>query len=842
MLLVIAGIGLSSALIGSVHHDYQALVTKRHLRTKISLGKAKQALETYLLLRADNPLPIFSGSAQSVQPRLLMLPCPDNVGDRNLDGSQDPHCGSKVRSAKNVVNDILDSGSRFGRLPWRIQIAVSGSKKRQILLQDGIGSDFRDVSGHRFWYALSRNVAPIKNEALPLNFHRLLTLQDEWLKVVDGNGHVINRRVAAVVLSPGKGRMAEEILLTTTVDYRRDVRPRSGFLSPTQYFDLWRHHSHHGVVLSNADRDGVFVHAPAQTDFDDQLAYIGIDSLVSDSSTFFPAYKRLLGITSVHNRVLPHTRLAHLRAALQAYVQLAGFYPLPARQRTLAHVTTRQRSCAQYHSGAHPLTVTLPAATALIAPAPVPITALVSGHWRAQQNAAWLLTQRKTVTPTDVAQGVHNDVTVALTEVSLARYSRVTIPIAVVSHALATTSVLSTVAAGATVSLAAAAVAIIAPRTPLTPSGHLLGWLPEYTNTVTVSKDGTQLSLTAPTRAMFLSPAVMTNAHRTVILTAEDSLLLLTTSVLRIEKDFDDIKPLDVTVWRATGESFLLTQALPTAPTYAKRQLVVWLLSDAVSKHQTVTAPAILFPWRQKTGDKVNTRDNLHPYPPCLDARNFSLPAFEAFLADQPMVYAVSAGCHYGATAGDCGQRGGLTVSVAAGVTVALPQPLTLTQSFIATLSRGVAITLVGGRTNNRRDLLLTTRARLPLPNASGQTIAFLQLAPQVVVSATTTLVIAADTPLVGTDNTLLHQVQALLIYSPAPLRQVACTAGMASTYVATSLTLADQTASATDITPLCYWLDDEENSDGDGLYVIHPPSRLRRNDVFMLFGGQLLV
>ena len=50
------------------------------------------------------------------------------------------------------------------------------------------------------------------------------------------------------------------------------------------------------------------------------------------------------------------------------------------------------------------------------------------------------------------------------------------------------------------------------------------------------------------------------------------------------------------------------------------------------------------------------------------------------------MVYAVAADCHYGGDAGRCGRGGGLTVSVAAGAVVALPEATVLTLGFTTTL------------------------------------------------------------------------------------------------------------------------------------------------------------
>lgn len=852
---------MSSGLL--IQHEvayFKGLQKEREQRGRQAVRRAREALLSYMLLRAESNLEIANGTTASTKPRWLMLPCPDNIGDQNLDGTQEGSCRALPPSGVNLVNDILKGGSRFGRLPWRTRNinAVSHS------LNDGINADVHDMNGSRLWYALSRNMAPAQDDVnIPLNLHRLMTHDKEWLTVVNQDGNIISDQVAAVILAPGPAmtpRPPESALETADdLDYNGDVRAAGGRLAPERYFESYR--APDGNRFSNYNKDGVFIKAPEDETqgFNDTVDYIALEELANGRHFFLRSYERLVGVGKVHNAPSEDRSLAKIRRALDSYYALFGFYPPPARRATAAHLSTRQRHCAVYHSGDMAHAATLAAGTTLAAAAAVTVQAAAGAGLQAtvtlMGQAAFLL-QHHAVAASSLATIIYEDVSLAVATLTMARYARVSLTVAALGlvedglQSLAAT--IYQLSAAAPVVLLSAATITVMPQTPLHPVGDMIGWLSEHELPYRrAGNDGDKFTLQGAARAMFLSAARLTSGMQTITAAGGDLLTLAAYTTLRLEKDFHQAQLLDAEVFYQEGETLTAHAVLPDAATYNKRQFAVWLLADAYSRFRKVSAPAVLFPWRKKIKSHADSRDNLHAYPPCFDARNFYDRRFRAALEDQSMVYAVAAACTYGGDPAACGRRAGFTVSLAAGAALALPRAFTLTHTYTATLGNLATISLYNGIVQNTIEASLYKAVTFPVLDGGGDQLAAFRLPPGYRFIPGLPVTLTAGATLIGGMAAVLERVPALLIYSPAPLPRVACASGGmplsgVQTAVVPPLTLANQRVAAEDITNLCYWLDDEENADGDGLFVIYGEETRRgvsqRNDYFVLFDGQLRV
>ena len=781
-----------------------------------SVLQARESLINYMLLRAGQPLNIPHAINQEIFPRLLMLPCPDNLGgedsDNILDGSQDPTC-SAVGSANNKVNGILGSGSRFGRLPWRFNFSAGTT-----VGGDGLGRDFQDANGNRLWYAVSRKLAPAKNAA-PLNFHYLAANDDDWLQMIVVNNivTVTVSKVAAVILSPGKHkreRLPEDTIVTISMQHN-DLRVDSSL-----YFEKF-------AEKSNADKDGVFVQAPPNEDFDDTVAYINFDELLREDGDFMRRFKRVAGIGEWQNAPLDKRPLARLRDAVNNWKNVFGFYPAPAANITV-NLTTHFRHCAVADSGiAISLSVT---SLALLPPADLQIAASLAVGEMATLTISggdFLITAPHAVSGASLTIAAWATVSAAVVEV------------------VAPTAVLQTIGGGyqinAGVTVTVDGQIIIPPQTPINPGGLLSGWFPEHYKTVTTAgRDSIFLTIKASTKTGFWGKILLTSAASTITLAAEDSLIFSRGQRIKLEEDYEDLTAFDrAVIHYADGTiATLASDYKPVLSSYNKRHFVVLVHSDIVHKSYTVFAPAVLYPWR--TSPSASKRDNLHPWPPCFDARD--LPReLQTFVADNPIHYAVAENCHYGGEPSRCGQNG-ITLSIAPGAVIALPSAFTLTHSFTAhfdgksvEISNGVAMA----------DLTLARPADLFIMNAA-QTLAVMRL-PFGFEFNHQTVVIPAGIKMTGGEGARIDNIPALLIYSPAPLSRVACLGNAASGVMSNTVTVYGKVAAnqiGENLTYLCQWLDHDENADLDGQYELpRPQPHLSPpNDYFILLGGRAIL
>ena len=784
-----------------------------------SVLQARESLINYMLLRAGQPLNIPHAKNQVILPRLLMLPCPDNLGDGFLDGSQDPTC-DKVKSASDKVNGILKSGSRFGRLPWRAGFPTDATIGNDI--NDGLGRDFQDANGNRLWYAVSRKLVPTKNSA-PLNFHHLAANDDDWLQMIAVNNiaTVTVSKVAAVILSPGKykgGRLPEDTIVTISMRYSDSQ------VDTDLYFEKI-------AGESNADENGVFVQAPPNEYFDDTVAYISFYELLREDGDFMRRFKRVAGIGKWQNAPLDKRPLARLRDAVNNWKNVFGFYPAPAANITV-NLTTHFRHCAVADSGITAISLIV-TSLALLPPADLQITASLAVGEMATLTISggdFLITTPHVVGGT------------SLTIATWARVSAATVSIVAPMAVLQTISGGYQINAGVTVTVDGQ---IIIPRhTPINPGGLLSGWFPEhYKTTMTASRDGSTLVIKVPTKTGFLGKILLTSAASTITLAAEDSLIFSRGQHIKLEKDYEHLKPFDrAVIHYADGTIATLASGYkPVLSSYNKRHFVVLLHSDIARTSHTVSAPAVLYPWRTSP-ILIVERDNFHPWPPCFDSRD--LPReLQTFVADNPIHYAVAENCHYGGEPSRCGQNG-ITLSIAQGAAIALPSAFTLTHSFTAHFD-GVSVEINNGVA--MASLALARPADLFIMNAA-QTLAVMRL-PFGFEFNHQTVVIPAGTKMTGGEGARIDNIPALLIYSPAPLSRVACLGNAASGVMSNTVTVTvDGKVAANQIgenlTYLCQWLDHDENADLDGQYELPRPQPhlLPPNDYFILLGGRAIL
>ncbi|MGI9306515.1 MAG: hypothetical protein ACR2P5_04340 [Gammaproteobacteria bacterium] len=894
VLLIVAVLLVGGGLTGEILYDnlreFKQTKKRRAETNQNAVENARESLLIYMLARGTRPLNILRAGGAPIPPRLLMLPCPDNLGDKNLDGSQDPTCGKTGGRKTDAVNGILNSGSRFGRLPGKTRIPNNILFGNDAAFNDGLGEDFRDAHGNRLWYAVSQNIVPSTNNK-PLNLHRLDSLSDKWLsmaaskpalrvlngkQVWDYTAVTLNARVAAVVLAPGKhesGRRAESFLTTASLNV--------GSINASAYFE-----SQGGE--SNADVDGVFVLGKPESGFDDYLSYISLGELLNPRGAFLRGYRAYTGAGETHNA--PHARapLAEIYGALARWKNVFGFYPTPAAN-TAAHIESGKRHCAAFHT-ATAAAGDAPSGLPLLPPAAVTVnTALASGavtvtlhapaDFLTMQAATVSLVGRTEITLNDKSKSASGAVTVA-------RYARFAVPAG--AALLVESSVLEPVSAsfrippGVTVSLLQNAPVLLAAKTPLAPNGILQGWLPaHHRTTMTIGRDNSNLILGANAEAGFLGEVVVTSAAQTITMNSEGAFILPAGGTIKIEDNFNDLQSrffyksrMPASYFGENKNSILNGGSFPLSVSFNKRNFVLPLFADAKIARRVIPAPLIVYPWREKAVNTlVVTRDNAHPYPPCFDARDLPKQA-RTFLENQNIYYAVAPNCHYGSPA-RCGENG-ITLSVAAGANIAAAAAFTLAHNFTAVISGAQTITVTDGKpetnlTLNSKSVLeiantvvadITTFTRIDFPKSlfereqkvtlyEGNTIT-ISGEKELTLAAGKEIVIPSGARITAGDRTRIENAEALLIYSPAPVFYSAClgntppselnitlTSGLTS-----ALKFVRQGGGGADLTAPCQWLDDDENADGDLLYTVRPPQTAppSNNDFFMFFGGRVRV
>ena len=261
---------------------------------------------------------------------MLFLPCPDNLGDKNLDGAADAPCGADA-GGDNLTNGALNSGSRFGRFPWRVRVTAEGGGGSISRFDFGFGADLRDAYGNRAWYAISKNIASHKSNAAPLyNFHHLHWRdKSRWLSLYDARG-LLADDVAAVVLFPGQP-LGDQIRDPIYENARAAI---SVAVSAAAYFESMtaRISATVWATISNADNDGRFVVAPAAADFNDEIALLRLSEMTAPSSPHYDAYIGLVGAPrdKTHNAPVAGSLLAGFAREVEDFYRAFRYYPHPA--------------------------------------------------------------------------------------------------------------------------------------------------------------------------------------------------------------------------------------------------------------------------------------------------------------------------------------------------------------------------------------------------------------------------------------------------------------------------------------------------------------------------------
>ena len=230
-----------------------------------------------------------------------------------------------------MTNGALDSGSRFGRFPWRVRVTAEGGGGSISRFDFGFGADLRDAYGNRAWYAISKNIASHKSNAAPLyNFHHLHWRdKSRWLSLYDARG-LLADDVAAVVLFPGQplgDQIRDPIYENARATISVAVSAAAYFESTTARISatVW-------ATISNADNDGRFVVAPAAADFNDEIALLRLSEMTAPSSPHYDAYIGLVGAPrdKTHNAPVAGSLLAGFAREVEDFYRAFRYYPHPA--------------------------------------------------------------------------------------------------------------------------------------------------------------------------------------------------------------------------------------------------------------------------------------------------------------------------------------------------------------------------------------------------------------------------------------------------------------------------------------------------------------------------------
>ncbi|MBL0122264.1 MAG: hypothetical protein IPP88_05860 [Betaproteobacteria bacterium] len=227
----------------------------------------------------------FGGGARPGQ-----MPRPDSLQNSNYDGQADSGCldGAAANGLPALTGNAAKSASLrcIGRLPWKklgLQFDVDTVDNR----------DEFDVLGQMPWYAVSANLADPNlclqylNSGtvaqLPVSFvcPSLTAPPFPWLKVCDESGRLINDRVAFVVFFPGAPIVTQGRTQSRTGTPRpQPVDFLDGIPVPAGWSALPA--NQRCTTYDNAGLTNEFVVASTSATFNDRLAFVTIDELLSE--------------------------------------------------------------------------------------------------------------------------------------------------------------------------------------------------------------------------------------------------------------------------------------------------------------------------------------------------------------------------------------------------------------------------------------------------------------------------------------------------------------------------------------------------------------------------------
>ncbi|MDP1765809.1 MAG: hypothetical protein Q8K83_02795 [Methylotenera sp.] len=269
LIAFILGLGAAAYLLKAYNSD--TAKAKQDEKTYQALSAAKQALIAWAVSHPNTP---------------GLMPYPDRNGDGNYDDTSDCYA-SNVNFAPSFT---------IGRLPLFKSDPNCVNAKNAV--NTGLAGDFRDGTGERLWYEVSKNLlhdykdnggnpngtSPIINPGI------LDTPSNPWFVVRDRNGAVISNRVAAVIIAPGapigaqdrSGGIAaanqylDKIVMASGMTYKNYTYQDFPAVVPIQEFiigDDFRMVAKNDPTYKNQTIEPYY--------YNDKLVYITIDELMS---------------------------------------------------------------------------------------------------------------------------------------------------------------------------------------------------------------------------------------------------------------------------------------------------------------------------------------------------------------------------------------------------------------------------------------------------------------------------------------------------------------------------------------------------------------------------------
>jgi hypothetical protein len=296
--------------------DPARLRAEQDRKTMQSLNAAKQALIAWSVNHPNTP---------------GLMPYPDRNNDGNYDDTSDCY----------APNNSFDAKFTIGRLPLFKSDPNCVNAKNVVNI--GVAGDFRDGTGERLWYEVSRNLLhdydsvgnTVINGTSPIiNPSIVNTPTHKWFIVRDRNGAIISDRVAAVIIAPGSPS---------------GIQDRSGGINNADaYLDKivmadgtpYKNYTYYDPAVSLLAQEFIIgddYRAVAKNDptyknqaiepyyYNDKLVYITIDELMA-------AIEKRAG--------------EEVRANLTAYAKLNGNYPFAANLGGVGANTTRAYRCS----------------------------------------------------------------------------------------------------------------------------------------------------------------------------------------------------------------------------------------------------------------------------------------------------------------------------------------------------------------------------------------------------------------------------------------------------------------------------------------------------------------